>query len=182
MWTTAGRRLARASIERANPASAVPRRAFAATDARVGSSEILSTPRPSAERPSVDADEALDRGRRFYRDCCREIPWVMENYALEEVTTTREIRAALKAMIRERGEEIKQRLPMSEWAGALDQALMRGREELIALEAHHYNRHHLITNFVNARCVETTGKERATTTTKSAFVKDFLSNGRREMH
>jgi len=106
----------------------------------------------------------------------------MENYALEEVTTTREIRAALKAMIRERGEEIKQRLPMSEWAGALDQALMRGREELIALEAHHYNRHHLITNFVNARCVETTGKERATTTTKSAFVKDFLSNGRREMH
>jgi hypothetical protein len=40
----------------------------------------------------------------------------------------------------------------------------------------------LITNFVNARCVEATGKERATTTTKSAFVKDFLSNGRREMH
>jgi len=71
---------------------------------------------------------------------------------------------------------------MREGAGALDQALMRGREELIALEAHHYNRHHLITNFVNARCVETTGKERATTTTKSAFVKDFLSNGRREMH
>ena len=182
MWTTAGRRLARASTRRASPPSAVRWRAFASDDARVGSSEILSTPRPSAERPSVDADEALDRGRRFYRDCCREIPWVMENYALEEVTTTREVRAALKAMIRERGEEIKQRLPMSEWAGALDQALMRGREELIALEAHHYNRHHLITNFVNARCVEATGKERATTTTKSAFVKDFLSNGRREMH
>ena len=60
-------------------ASAVRWRAFASDDARVGSSEILSTPRPSAERPSVDADEALDRGRRFYRDCCREIPWVMEN-------------------------------------------------------------------------------------------------------
>ena len=37
---------------------------------------------------------------------------------------------------------------MSEWAGALDQALMRGREELIARRS--LQSHHLITNFATA--------------------------------
>jgi len=147
-----------------------------------GPSEILSTPRPSLDAPSSTIDEALTRGRQLYRDACREIPWVMTNYALEEVTTSKDIRRTLKAMIRAKGEDIMRVLPNEEWAGALDQAVMRGREELIALEAHHYQRHHVITTFVNARCVDAAASEGNAGTTKSAFVKSFLSDGRREMH
>ena len=183
MWTSA-RHLTRATTTtEGRGIVAHLSRAFtvsASTETRAGPSDILSTPRPSLETPSATIDEALTRGRRLYRDACREIPWVLTNYALEEVTTTRDVRRALKAMIREKGDDIMRALPNDEWAGALDQAVMRGREELIALEAHHYQRHHLITTFVNARCVDaTTSNGNAG---KSAFVKSFLSDGRREMH
>ena len=180
MWPSA-RRLARATTARDVVAHrhrlsrGVTASANAVTRAN-GPSDILSTPRPSRDRPSTSIDEALTRGRRLYRDACREIPWVLSNYALEEVTTQTDVRRALKGMIRAKGEDIMRTLPRDDWSGALDQAVMRGREELVALEAHHYQRHHLIAHFVNAECAETTSEVE-----KSAFVKNFLSNGRREM-
>jgi len=180
MWLSA-RRLARATTARDvvhrhdRLSRGVTASATAATRAN-GPSDILSTPRPSVDRPSASIDEALTRGRQLYRDACREIPWVLSNYAMEEVTTQSDVRRALKGMIRAKGEDIMRTLPRDDWSGALDQAVMRGREELVALEAHHYQRHHLIAHFVNAECAETTSEVE-----KSAFVKNFLSNGRREM-
>jgi NADH dehydrogenase (ubiquinone) 1 alpha subcomplex subunit 6 len=183
MWTSA-RHLTRATTTQGRIVADQLSRAFtvsALTETRVGPSDILSTPRPSLDTPSSTIDEALTRGRQLYRDACREIPWVLSNYALEEVTTSRDIRRTLKAMIREKGEDIMRTLPSDEWPGAVDQAVMRGREELVALEAHHYQRHHLIATFVNARCVDA-ASEGTKGATKSAFVKSFLSDGRREMH
>jgi NADH dehydrogenase (ubiquinone) 1 alpha subcomplex subunit 6 len=180
MWLSA-RRLARATTARDvvhhhhRLSRGVTASATAMTRAN-GPSDILSTMRPSRDRPSTSIDEALTRGRELYRDACREIPWVLSNYAMEEVTTRNDLRRALKGMIRAKGEDIMRTVPRDDWSGALDQAVMRGREELVALEAHHYQRHHLIARFVDAERAETKSEVE-----KSAFVKNFLSNGRREM-
>lgn len=132
-----------------------------------------SAARPAQTR-STSYAEALKRGRDLYRDACREIPWVMENYALGEVTSAGKIRASLKELMKANARAIEAAHAPERRAAALDNALMRGREELVALEAHHYQRHHLITQFVNPRCADASGGGAA----RSAFVEDFLSGGR----
>jgi NADH dehydrogenase (ubiquinone) 1 alpha subcomplex subunit 6 len=138
-------------------------------------SALWSSPRP-VDTPSRDYDEALRRGRALYRDVCREIPWVMDNYSMNEVTTATKLRRAVKDVMRAKIEELEMKTRPENRANALDIALWRAREELIALEAHHYQRHHLITRFVNPRAVNASKAKR------SAFVDDFLSGGRIELH
>jgi NADH dehydrogenase (ubiquinone) 1 alpha subcomplex subunit 6 len=155
------------------------RRAYASsTVAPRGQSETLSYARPVAS-PSVDYAEAQRRGRNFYRDICRELPWIMDNYSLREVTTETRLRRAVKDLLRANMANIE-RYPEERRAAVLDVALMRAREELIAVEAHHFQRHHLITNFVNSSAVKANvdGKDQA----KSAFLRDFLATQRTELN
>ena len=156
------------------------RRAYAAASSTIaprGQSETLSYARPVAS-PSKDYAEAQRRGRDFYRDICREIPWIMDNYSLREVTTETRLRRAVKDLLRANMANIE-RYPEEKRAGVLDVALLRAREELIAVEAHHYQRHHLITNFVNSSAVKANdGKDRG----KSAFLRDFLATQRTELN
>jgi len=103
----------------------------------------------------------------------------MDNYSLREVTTETRLRRAVKDLLRANMVNIE-RYPEERRAAVLDVALMRAREELIAVEAHHYQRHHLITNFVNSSAVKANvdGKDQA----KSAFLRDFLATQRTELN
>lgn len=141
-------------------------------------SEALSAARPT-ETPSASYAEAQKRGRGFYRAVCREVPWVLDNYALREVTTETHVRRVLKDLMRAHAEKIDGASnDDAVRAGLLDRALMRGREELVALEAHHFQRHHMITQFVNAKCVDAVrGRDG-----ESAFLSEFLSGGRKELN
>ena len=141
-------------------------------------SEALSAARPT-ETPSASYAEAQRRGRGLYRAACREVPWVLDNYALREVTTETRVRRVLKDLMRAHAEKIDGASnDDAVRAGLLDRALMRGREELVALEAHHFQRHHMITQFVNAKCVDAVrGRDG-----ESAFLSEFLSGGREELN
>ena len=141
-------------------------------------SEALSAARPT-ETPSASYAEAQKRGRGFYRAVCREVPWVLDNYALREVATETHVRRVLKDLMRAHAEKIDGASnDDAVRAGLLDRALMRGREELVALEAHHFQRHHMITQFVNAKCVDAVrGRDG-----ESAFLSEFLSGGRKELN
>ena len=141
-------------------------------------SEALSAARPT-ETPSASYAEAQKRGRGFYRAVCREVPWVLDNYALREVATETRVRRVLKDLMRAHAEKIDGASnDDAVRAGLLDRALMRGREELVALEAHHFQRHHMITQFVNAKCVDAVrGRDG-----ESAFLSEFLSGGRKELN
>jgi NADH dehydrogenase (ubiquinone) 1 alpha subcomplex subunit 6 len=141
-------------------------------------SEALSAARPT-ETPSASYAEAQKRGRGFYRAVCREVPWVLDNYALREVTTETHVRRVLKDLMRAHAEKIDGASnDDAVRAGLLDRALMRGREEMVALEAHHFQRHHMITQFVNAKCVDAVrGRDG-----ESAFLSEFLSGGRKELN
>ena len=103
----------------------------------------------------------------------------MDNYSLREVTTETRLRRAVKDLFRANMANIE-RYPEDKRAGVLDVALLRAREELVAVEAHHYQRHHLITNFVNASAVKANadGKDAG----KSAFLRDFLATQRTELN
>lgn len=105
----------------------------------------------------------------------------MDNYSLREVTTETRLRRAVKDLLRANMANIE-RYPEEKRAGVLDVALLRAREELVAVEAHHYQRHHLITNFVNSSAVKANaaadGKDRG----KSAFLRDFLATQSTELN
>ena len=141
-------------------------------------SEALSAARPT-ETPSASYAEAQKRGRGFYRAVCREVPWVLDNYALREVATETHVRRVLKDLMRAHAEKIDGASnDDAVRAGLLDRALMRGREEMVALEAHHFQRHHMITQFVNAKCVDAVrGRDG-----ESVFLSEFLSGGRKELN
>ena len=75
-------------------------------------SEALSAARPT-ETPSASYAEAQKRGRGFYRAVCREVPWVLDNYALREVTTETHVRRVLKDLMRAHAEKIDGRRTMT---------------------------------------------------------------------
>jgi NADH dehydrogenase (ubiquinone) 1 alpha subcomplex subunit 6 len=170
------------------PARRVAPRAFAASTralhasraahtAPMGQSEILSQPRP-LQTPSRDIREAERRGRDFFRRICRAIPQVMEDYQLKEITTQDHLRRSIGELLRANMGEVA-RHPAEVRPGVLDQALMRAEEEYIAVVSHHFQRHHLITNFVNSACRESKDGSKAA---QSSFLKDFLGGGVRELN
>jgi NADH dehydrogenase (ubiquinone) 1 alpha subcomplex subunit 6 len=102
----------------------------------------------------------------------------MENYQLKEITTQEHLRRSLGELVRANMGEVT-RYPPEARAGVLDQALMRAEEEYVAVVSHHFQRHHLITNFVNSACKESKDGSKDA---QSSFLKDFLSGGVRELN
>jgi len=127
------------------------------------------------QTPSATTVEAQKRARMFYRKLCRAIPQVMSAYQLREITSGGKLRARLGELVREGGRALEERAAS---AGAYDHALIRAEEEYVAIVSHHYQRHHLITKFVNSGCREARDERDEA---RSAFLKDFLSGGVREL-
>ena len=70
---------------------------------------------------------------------CREVPWIMRTYWLEEVTTPAQLRSRLANEFRRAS---------TTNPAVIDVMLFKGAQELVTVMAHHFQRHHLITKFV----------------------------------
>jgi len=101
---------------------------------------ILSTPLPSAPVATTSLPEAQFRAKAFFREICREMPWIMKTYNLSEVTTIVNIRSQLAEKFREvQTQEYK----------VVDLLIFKAQAELTNILGHHFQRHHLITKYVD---------------------------------
>lgn len=70
---------------------------------------------------------------------CRQVPWAMREFFLEEVTTTAKFRSQLaNEWRRHRTDDHR----------VIDVMLFKANQELVTVLAHHFQRHHLITKYV----------------------------------
>jgi NADH dehydrogenase (ubiquinone) 1 alpha subcomplex subunit 6 len=94
---------------------------------------------------------------------CREVPWIMRTYWLEEVTTTAQLRSRLANEFRRAS---------TDNPAVIDVMLFKGAQELVTVMAHHFQRHHLITKFV---APESNAIVKKTAKPQSKFLASFLS-------
>jgi len=134
----------------------------AAAAGRLSQAAILSAP-ATAPVPSRTLAEAQQRARYFYRQVrtaglrhallglpcafdaalprracaqlCRQIPWIMKNYHLDEVTT----RSALRSKLASHFRRVETDNPQ-----VVDVLLFKGQAEAHELMAHYTQRHHLV--------------------------------------
>jgi len=93
------------------------------------------------------------------------IPAIMLEYNLDEVTT----KAALRTQLAN-----KWRVQVGSEPQDVDMLLFKGNEELTTVMSHHYNRHHLISKYVQPESNKRDAK--ISSHTRSKFVNDFLAN------
>mmetsp|Transcript_5577 Transcript_5577/g.25120 ORF Transcript_5577/g.25120 Transcript_5577/m.25120 type:complete len:145 (-) Transcript_5577:141-575(-) len=105
---------------------------------RLARSDLLSKP-AGAPVFSKDLTEAKARSKQFFRDVCRQVPWAMREFFLEEVTTTAKFRSQLAN---------EWRRHQTDDGRVIDVMLFKGSQELVTVLAHHFQRHHLITKYV----------------------------------
>ena len=94
---------------------------------------------------------------------CREVPWIMRTYWLEEVTTPAQLRSRLANEFRRAS---------TTNPAVIDVMLFKGAQELVTVMAHHFQRHHLITKFV---APESNAIVKKTAKPQSEFLASFLS-------
>ena len=70
---------------------------------------------------------------------CRQVPWAMREFFLEEVTTTAKFRSQLAN---------EWRRHRTDDSRVIDVMLFKANQELVTVLAHHFQRHHLITKYV----------------------------------
>uniref|UniRef100_A0A7S0D1E4 NADH dehydrogenase [ubiquinone] 1 alpha subcomplex subunit 6 n=1 Tax=Micromonas pusilla TaxID=38833 RepID=A0A7S0D1E4_MICPS len=136
--------------------------ALRATVARLATSQGLSAP-AGAPVFSASLPEAKARSRQFFREVCREVPWIMRTYWLEEVTTAAQLRSRLANEFRRAS---------TDNPAVIDVMLFKGAQELVTVMAHHFQRHHLITKFV---APESNAIVKKTNKPQSKFLANFLS-------
>ena len=95
--------------------------AFRSSAARLANSSILSA-QVGAPVFSADLAEARNRARLFYREVCREVPWLMKTYFLEEVTTIPKLRSQLADVFRKNKSNDK---------NVVDVLLFKGNQEMM---------------------------------------------------
>lgn len=121
---------------------------------RLSQAAILSAP-ASAPVASRSLAEARQRARYFFREVCcvlllvmrssrwsqlaREIPWIMQNYQLEEITT----RPRLRSQLADHFRRVKTDNPQ-----VIDILLFKGQAEAHEVMAHYTQRHHIISRYV----------------------------------
>ena len=89
----------------------------------------------------------------------------MLEYNLDEVTT----KIALRTQLAD-----KWRVQVGSEPQDVDMLLFKGNEELTTVMSHHYNRHHLISKYVQPESNKIDAK--TSSYTRSKFVNDFLAN------
>mmetsp|Transcript_18918 Transcript_18918/g.47154 ORF Transcript_18918/g.47154 Transcript_18918/m.47154 type:complete len:141 (-) Transcript_18918:233-655(-) len=135
--------------------------------ARLATSAGLSAP-AGAPVFSANLAEARARSRQFYRDVCREIPWTMKTYFLEEVTTPALFRSQLAAIWRRHAVTDHR---------VIDVMLFKASQELVTVLCQHFQRHHLITKFIDPK---SNAIVRATAKPQSMFLSSFLEGRKTE--
>jgi len=126
---------------------------------RLSQAAILSAP-AAAPVASRSLAEARARARSFFREICREVPWVVKNYQLGEITTVGRLRSQLATHFR----RVETDNPK-----VIDLMLFKGQAEVHEMMAHYTQRHHLITRYVAPANETRSGAERASS--KSDFFK-----------
>jgi len=101
---------------------------------RLSQAAILSAP-AAAPVASRSLAEAKGRARSFFREICREIPWVVKNYQLGEITTVGRLRSQLSSHFR----RVETDNPK-----VIDLLLFKGQAEVHEVMAHYTQRHHLV--------------------------------------
>ncbi|KAK2080296.1 hypothetical protein QBZ16_000149 [Prototheca wickerhamii] len=102
----------------------------------------------------------------FFREICRTLPWVIQTYKLEELTTLSDLRHNINQMFRQYS-EVKS-------PEAVDLLIYKGREELEMIIMQHKQRHHLIDKYVG---LPATTEPQAPRADVSPFLANFyLSN------
>lgn len=129
-------------------------------------SEVLSAP-AAAPVPSKSLAEAHARARSFFREICRELPWVMENYQLEELCSRPQLRTYIAGEFRKHGEAMSN-------SQAVDMLLFKGQAEMTSLLAHHTQRHHIITKWIAPSASATVTDLSAAS--RSPFLNAFLKS------
>ncbi|KAK9825055.1 hypothetical protein WJX74_004669 [Apatococcus lobatus] len=81
-----------------------------------------------------------NKGRDFFREVCRLLPWTVNNYKLNELITVKELRSNVHALFRQNSHVTN--------PGVIDVMIYKGREELEMVSLQHKQRHHLITEYV----------------------------------
>ncbi|KAK9804497.1 hypothetical protein WJX73_010814 [Symbiochloris irregularis] len=111
---------------------------------------------------------SVDKARDFFREVCRILPWTMQNYKLDELTTLSALRRNVSLFFRQHAHVTEPRV--------VDVLIYKGREELEATYLQHKQRHHLIQDYVvkpeQMRAAGVREQNRKT----SAFLDNFYRN------
>ncbi|KAK3282950.1 hypothetical protein CYMTET_9337 [Cymbomonas tetramitiformis] len=99
----------------------------------------------------------------LFREVCREMPWIVENYWLNEVTTVSKLRSQVANEFRK---------VQTDNSKVVDVLIFKGQAEITDILGHHFNRHHLITKYVAPMTEDKILINQ--TTKKSAFLTNFL--------
>jgi len=129
---------------------------------QMSQSAILSAP-ASAPVSSKSLGEARQRAIALYREVCREVPWVRQNYSIEELISVRKFRHQIGHQFR--GMETNN-------SRVIDMLLFKAQAEMTNILGHHFQRHHLITKYVSPSFAY--GKIDVSPKNQSAFLTDFL--------
>lgn len=77
----------------------------------------------------------------FFVEVCRCLPWILNNYKLEELTTVEELRRNVSSLFRKYKDVTTPEV--------IDLLVYKGREELEMILMQHKQRHHVITQYVH---------------------------------
>lgn len=121
----------------------------------------LATP---AEASQVVHGKAQD----FFREVCRVLPWVVSNYKLDELSSVRELRRNIALLFRKHSHVTA--------PGVVDILIYKGREELEMVVLQHKQRHHIITDYVNAPKQLIQDEKRRNREALSPFMERFYTN------
>jgi NADH dehydrogenase (ubiquinone) 1 alpha subcomplex subunit 6 len=101
---------------------------------RLGQAAIMSAP-AAAPVASHSLSEARSRARSFFRELAREVPWIVKNYQLGEITSVARLRSQLANHFRR---------VQTDNPKVVDLMLFKGQAEAHDVMAHHTQRHHLV--------------------------------------
>jgi NADH dehydrogenase (ubiquinone) 1 alpha subcomplex subunit 6 len=88
----------------------------------------------------AEASTSPDKARDLFREVARCLPWVVNNYKLEEITSVQELRRNCAKLFKLNA---NLRNP-----GTVDVLVYKGREELEMVLLQHKQRHHLIADYL----------------------------------
>ncbi|KAI7840448.1 hypothetical protein COHA_005874 [Chlorella ohadii] len=122
-----------------------------------GARAVLGLGVRAAQAPEVKHQAA----KQFFKEVCRCLPWVVDNYRLDELTTVPELRRNLAGMFRKYTDVQSPEV--------VDLLIYKGREELEMILMQHKQRHHLITQYIHNPIKDRVSKPQ----TLSPFLEQF---------
>ena len=121
----------------------------------------------AAPRISQTLAEAQFRSRSLFRQVCRELPWVVRNYQLQDVTNVAGLRKVVAGEFRKNVQVTDKQM--------IDLLLFKANAEITNLLGHHTQRHRILTRYVEKGVkVAPTHVQVAGGKNASSFLEGFL--------